>query len=99
MSRGIEAFKTEREHQIEDKGYTAEHDAQHGSEVLLRMGACYADFAVTEMEGSGQDEPHSFWPEGIPWNPGDSPLETLEKAGALLAAGYDQLWFEMTGVR
>lgn len=95
-SLGIEAFHRERQHQVQDKGYTPKHDDEHHDAAdLIRAGTCYAEFASNDLEGVDMDQPHVFWPEGMKWNPGDSAVEALQKAGAFLAAGYDKLMREM----
>lgn len=39
---GIERIAAERKRQIEEKGWSAEHDAQHDDESLAMAAACYA---------------------------------------------------------
>lgn len=61
------------------KGYTVEHDEEeHDVPTLARVAACYIDFAVNQIEGMDQDDPHPFWPETtIPWKPKEEPYETF----------------------
>jgi len=42
MISGIELIAAERQRQIEDEGWTAEHDDQHIGESLAMAAACYA---------------------------------------------------------
>lgn len=89
-SWGISRFNDERNRQLQI-GYSKAGDRNRADE-LARAGACYADFAAGQIEEAEQDEPHPFWPwNDNYWKPGDTPLRTLEKAGALLAAAYDEL--------
>jgi hypothetical protein len=76
------------------KGYTAEHDGEHGPAQLIDAALAYAMQAqdkVTEREGRGVGaNPRDYWP----WDPAsfkvdDDELRSLAKAGALIAAAYD----------
>lgn len=98
-SIGIVSFTEERERHIVEKNFSPERDDAYPPGELARAGACYADFAAGQMEGISQDEPHAFWPwSAESWNPGGSPVRTLEKAGALLAAEYDARYREIMGL-
>lgn len=79
--------------------YSLEHDIEHGSEVLVRAGASYADFSANRMEFIHQDEPHPFWPNGWEWDPGNSDIETLTKAAVLIASALDVIFAEMRVVK
>ena len=104
---GIELIAAERERQITELGYTAEHDAEHDDEDLAFAAACYAApvpiFLMKLEEGGDPDraagevkwvEP---WP--IDWERDrrtyplakDLRLRQLAKAGALVAAEMDKL--------
>lgn len=90
-SPGITAFSEERERQQSIKGYLKLGDFGRAEE-LIQAGACYAEFAANEVSGLATDQPHPFWPwSEESWKPGETIERTLEKAGALLAAGYDAL--------
>ncbi len=95
MNKGIDAFHGERVRQIQQEGYAPADDVGR-SDQLIRAAACYADYAASQLEGIDADEPHPFWPWSAEcWKPGNTHLRTLEKAGALLAAGYDALYEEL----
>jgi len=86
---GISAIAFERSHQI-DLGYDVEHDARnHTVEELMRIGVCYAEFGVNQLEDAGQDEPHPFWPDTIPWMPEKDPYLYITKGAAFIAAALD----------
>ncbi|KKN08166.1 hypothetical protein LCGC14_1059430 [marine sediment metagenome] len=42
MKTGIERITAERERQVEEEGWTPEHDAEHGSGELAMAASCYA---------------------------------------------------------
>lgn len=97
-TRAVDLIANERTRQIEEKGYTEGLDLGRAFE-LARAGACYADKVASDLENSQIDEPHAFWPWGPEdWKPGDSQVETLEKAGALIAAALDAILNEIDPV-
>lgn len=95
MSNGSAAIARERERQIIDKGYTAEHDAQHGPSQLIDAALAYtvqAQDIITQADGQGvgADGPYAYWPWNIDsFKAYNDELRSLAKAGALLAAAYD----------
>lgn len=103
---GIERIAAERQRQIDEEGYTPEHDQEHGNGALAYAAACYAApeqiFRVVQQRVGRDGEVyemiwHEPWPRG--WKrrefPHGSSRETrirdLEKAGALIAAELDRL--------
>lgn len=101
--KGLDLIVEERLRQVEQLGYTIPHDSdEHSVEELMRVGACYIDWATQEMEG---DDPqsshgvcHAFWPEtSIPWKPEDSAIENAAKGAAFVAAALDLLYAEIVG--
>jgi hypothetical protein len=92
QTEGVRRIAAERERQIEDEGYTAEHDAREAVDDLARAGACYA---LPEAE-------RQYFPHHWPWNPEywkptpNDRIRELVKAGALVAAEIDSLLREQT---
>lgn len=84
-SEGVELIAAERKRQIEEEGWTAEHDAQHTNESLSIAAACYAlptnlRFAIMHL-----------WPwDRKWWKPSIDRIKELVKAGALIAAEIDK---------
>ena len=82
---GVERIAKERQRQIEEKGWTAEHDDVYEAEELLLAAKCYlSDNNLIRSKlwpfiGVCQD--HSK----------DTHIRDLEKAGALIAAEIDRL--------
>ena len=89
---GTDKVIRERNRQVE-LGYDPTHDSEnHTPEELMRISACYLDFAATWMEDVGQDQEHPFWPETtIPWKPEATPELTAIKGAAFAMAALDLL--------
>jgi hypothetical protein len=89
QSRGARDVLAERERQIDEEGWTPEHDDQHTDGSIARAAGCYA------LHASGLPEQHArhFWPwEWKWWKP--SPQDArrmLVKAAALIIAEIDRL--------
>lgn len=93
-SAGAVAIFTERARQIAVEGYTPEHDARHGAHRLIDAALAYAMQAqdkITAPMGLGIGvDPARYWPWDLDsFRPNDDELQSLVKAGALLAAAYD----------
>ena len=81
--KGIELITAERERQISEEGWTAEHDQEHDDGELAKAAACYL---LPEIKGE-------WWPWSWKWwkpTPEDRQCE-LVKAGALVAAELDRV--------
>ena len=90
-TKAIDLIAAERARQINEEGYTSEHDARHDGD-LARAAACYA------MPARGVWLQHAWgapeaWPwERYAWKPTpDDRVRELVKAGALIAAEIDRL--------
>jgi hypothetical protein len=86
---GAALIAAERERQIEDEGWTPEHDAEHWDDDLARAAVCYAmPFSERPLLG-----PPRLWPwESQAWKPTlNDRIRELTKAGALIAAEIDRL--------
>jgi hypothetical protein len=98
---GATLIADERKRQVEEEGYTPEHDQGHSEGELGVAGACYAlDLAIgpdDEVASSFQshcaEASDQCWPwDPKWWNPTPSdPVRQLAKAGALIAAEIDRL--------
>lgn len=87
---GAELITEERQRQIQEKGFTAEHDMAHTSGDLARAAISYTAYALGDVHHSS-GVPHS-WPWSMgDWRPEGSQLSNLVKAGAFLAAEIDRL--------
>jgi hypothetical protein len=83
---GIERIAAERKRQIEEEGFTAEHDDRLMNGALAAAAACYAVPALAEKA--------YLWPfDKSQWKPTpENRIRELEKAGALIAAEIERLY-------
>jgi hypothetical protein len=91
--RNLDLIRAERARQITAKGYTPEHDADHGFGELARAGAAYALYAggAADVVQTGS-WPWPDWPIKPSRQLGhDGVIERLAKAGALIVAEMDRL--------
>lgn len=87
---GIESIAAERQRQIEQEGWTPEHDDGHDLFELARAGACYA--LVAAGYPPGHEIIQRLWPfEGAWLKPSDTRRRDLVKGGALILADIERL--------
>lgn len=95
FGEGCYSVCKERLRQIEDEGWTSEHDDQHKEGQLADAASTYAmtdksfDNLSKDMDGDLLDY---LWPFDKKWLKVDeNRIRSLEKAGALIAAEIDRL--------
>lgn len=82
---------SERARQINEEGWTAEHDDEHNTNDLVVAAMAYANAAL--LPGTDDMDAPDYWPWHEDWwKPSDDPIRNLVKAGALIAAEIDRLW-------
>lgn len=90
---GALLIELERRRQVEQEGWSADHDDGHVRFELSRAANSYVLNAAAQVRGPADlasDVPE-WWPWGPEaWRP-DTPIRNLVKAGALLAAEIDRL--------
>lgn len=100
MKPGIELIAEERERQIKEEGWTAEHDDEHPSGALADAAIVYAAtepiyFKQERTIGGRADLPvihfENLWPFSARWYKPADRTRNLVKAGALIAAEIDRL--------
>lgn len=88
MISGIERIAKERQRQMQEEGWTPEHDDEHDNGELAAAAECYLR-EVTGMPLTHHGLP--IWPwDDEWWKPSGNPIRNLEKAGALIAAEIDR---------
>jgi hypothetical protein len=93
---GIERIAAERKRQIEEEGWTAEHDNQWKNGELAQAAMWYCmEPPDPQCIVDGSEEPcvPDEWPfDPSWWQPApENRIRELEKAGALIAAEIDRL--------
>ena len=80
---GAALIVAERRRQIEDEGYSSEHDAEHEPDEFAYAAVAYA------LPPTAYPSRVRYWPwESEAWKPKDR-LRDLVRAGALIAAAID----------
>ena len=96
MTTGIELIAAERKRQVEDEGWSSEHDDEHHDGELARAAACYADYAKNAgsrraaLRYAEAGRSPGTWPWLPVWWKPTTRLRMLVKAGALIAAEIDR---------
>jgi len=96
MQTGIERIAAERRRQVEDEGFTADHDDNHVRGELAGAASAYAMAASAMLAIQSPfaviaSPPPFFLFEPEMWKPSDDPVRDLERAGALIAAEIDRI--------
>lgn len=93
MSRAVKAVIAERRRQIEQEGWTPEHDDEHTDRSLAKAGALYADvYAEGYKAGDDElDDPPCDWPWADEWWKPKGPRRDLVRAAALIIAEIERL--------
>ena len=101
---GLSKIAAERQRQVEVKGYTPEHDAEHITGEFVSAAFCYARHAMcTYAPANREAAPATHEPPVFPYWPWASEyfkpapftregaIRDLVKAGALIVAEIDRL--------
>lgn len=96
---GAGLIAMERQRQIKQEGWSAEHDDSHTFGELSQAAHAYAEVASAQTRGASADEFPAYmmvaegdWPfDEKCWKPSSDPVRNLVKAGALIAAEIDRL--------
>lgn len=89
MSDGAEMIAAERQRQVEQEGWSAEHDANHHYGALGWAAEAYLHHANCDRADWLPAPGEWPWAEGD-WKP-TTTVRNLVKAGALIAAEIDRL--------
>ena len=95
---GIELIAAERQRQLNEEGWTPEHDDEHNGAEMIDAAAEYARYTAILVRDPSASElrewetPSGDWPwHPDCWKPDADPIRNLVKAGALIAAEIDRL--------
>ncbi len=93
---GIDRIAAERRRQIEQEGFTAEHDEENMFGELSGAATAYVALASRQigtdiLDVSGPPPSNQWRWSAEWWKPSRDPIRNLEKAGALIAAEIDRL--------
>lgn len=90
---GVELIAAERQRQVEQEGWTPEHDDTHLEGEMIEGARAYLSAAfLAEAGRKWVGEPPPTWPWNQSWwKPSDDPIRNLVKAGALIAAEIERL--------
>jgi hypothetical protein len=87
----------ERQRQITDEGWDAEHDDEHDSGELAAAACAYALYAADELHPQSQGDGDygrvipPMWPFHISWYKPEDPRRALVKAAALILAEIERI--------
>lgn len=90
MPDALADIATERRRQIEQEGWTPEHDDAHSDGQMATAAACYAISAHSPLRYKRIIMP-SWWPWDSTWWKPSTTRRDLVKAGALIAAEIERL--------
>jgi hypothetical protein len=93
MKTGIELIAEERQRQIQEEGWSAEHDDKYKENELAKAAGCYAVTPGLMDEIKFGNRTPSLWPFSAKWwrpSPANR-IRELQKAGALIAAEIDRI--------
>lgn len=91
MSKAIEDVLAERGRQINEEGWTREHDDQHDAGDLAAAGASYAGSAWLWLRCGAPDPAPVMWPWAPEWWKPKNARRDLVRAAALIIAEIEKL--------
>jgi len=87
MKTGVELIAEERQRQVIEEEWTAEHDDQWVNGELAQAAVCYAINHTTLRQSITWEN----WPWALGYRKPKDPIRDLVRAGALIAAEIDRL--------
>lgn len=96
MKNGTQLIQDERKRQIEQEGWTPEHDDTHVLGEMLTAAACYRSAAIAIKNGctvsQARTTTEAYWPwDGGSFKIADEPVRNWVKSGALAMAERERL--------
>lgn len=90
MSRAVQDICDERERQLEQEGWSRDHDDSHSSGEMAYAAGCYLLFGTDDRFPVG-DAPVRFWPWSLEWWKPKDKRRNLVRAGALIVAELERM--------
>jgi hypothetical protein len=91
MKSGAELIAEERERQVKQECWTAEHDDKHVEGQLAGAGLCYALWHCGYIGKFAWRLAMALWPWDEEWWKPKDAVKDLTRAGALIAAEIDRI--------
>ncbi len=91
MAQAFYDLLAERLRQVDDEGWSPEHDDQHAVGELAAAAACYITNVCEGGDPEGEGRPPFGWPWSHDWWKPTNPRRDLVKAGALILAEIERL--------
>lgn len=91
MAQALYDLLAERLRQVDDEGWSPEHDDQHAVGELAAAAACYITNVCEGGDPEGEGRPPFGWPWSHDWWKPTNPRRDLVKAGALILAEIERL--------
>lgn len=88
MSHAVNDVLAERRRQVEEEGWSAEHDDQHADGSLAQAAACYA---LNSQEIKIKCGDYTLWPWAKKWWKPKDRRRDLVRAAALLIAEIERM--------
>lgn len=90
-SKAASDVLAERRRQVENEGWSTEHDDEHNNRELARAAACYVDLYCGSQTPVDDDNAPDDWPwDDCLWKPKDQ-RHNLVRAAALIVAEIERL--------
>lgn len=90
MSKAVQDVCDERERQIEDEGWSVEHDDSHVTGEMASAAGCYLLFGQ-DHAFPAEHPPIRFWPWDAEWWKPKDKRRNLVRAGALVIAEIERM--------
>lgn len=91
ITKAADDVLAERQRQIQQEGWTEEHDDQHREGEMANAAATYAMTPDRRSIGVGEDVLDYLWPWSADWWKPTDRRRDLVKAGALILAEIERL--------
>jgi hypothetical protein len=87
-TKALEDVVAERRRQINEEGWTAEHDDLHTADHLVKAAICYCWSAISPPHKKGAP---SYWPWDLSWWKPKGRRRDLVRAAALILAEIERM--------